>query len=192
MSPVSDMDSTPRKKKSSALVWLVTLGLAGAGVGLMSVFLSFVLPALTQARVSASRSACLRNVRGIASASILYAADHDGKLPVGQGWIESLRPYTRRRVENLAGCPLVHRAHPDQYGIAFNQAIVGKLLSSIEDEATALAFDSAVLKRGAVAGLDTLPAPPRHPGDKPSNCLSTISGRAHFVFSDSRKYSTPK
>lgn len=192
MSPVSDEVPAPRKKKLSALPWILTLGLVGGGIGLMSVFLSFVLPALAQARVSASRSLCLRNVRGIASASILYAADHDGKLPPGPGWVEGLRPFTRRRMENLAACPLVHRGHPDQFGIAFNEAIAGLSLSSIEDETTPLAFDSAVLKRGAVAGLDTLPNPPRHPDKKASNCVSTINGRAHLVFADAKTINTSK
>lgn len=192
MSDVSDAGPPRRKKKLSALPWLLAVGLVGGGIGLMSLFLSLVLPALNQARVSGSRRLCLRNVRVIASASILYAADHDGRLPTGQGWPGALQPFTRRRMENTAACPLIHREHPEQYGIAFNEAIAGKALASIENEKTPVAFDSAVLKRGAVAGLDTLPNPPRHPGDEPANCMSTLNGRAHLLLSKDNPIFTPK
>lgn len=192
MSDVSEVGPSPRKKKSSALPWVLWVGLVGGGIGLMSLFLSLVLPALSQARISGSRRLCLRNVRVIASASILYAADHDGKLPGGKGWVEALQPFTRRRMENTAACPLIHRAHPEQYGIAFNEAIAGKVLASIENEKTPVAFDSAVLKRGAVAGLDTLPNPPRHPGDETANCMSTLNGRAHLVQTMDSPIFTPK
>jgi prepilin-type N-terminal cleavage/methylation domain-containing protein/prepilin-type processing-associated H-X9-DG protein len=51
-------------------------------IGIISVLISMLLPALNKARESAQRIACASNLRQVAMAWTAYTADNHGKLPV--------------------------------------------------------------------------------------------------------------
>jgi prepilin-type N-terminal cleavage/methylation domain-containing protein len=52
-------------------------------VGVIAVLVSLLLPALGAARAQARRTACLSNLRQTHQAMLLYANDHDDRVPLG-------------------------------------------------------------------------------------------------------------
>lgn len=91
-------------------------------VGIVSVLISVMLPALSRARASASRLQCLSNLRQLQLAQITYAAENRGALVhAGDGteqgaWMAALQPYVRQ--------PLTRRC-PDDRSPHFEQPVPG-------------------------------------------------------------------
>jgi prepilin-type N-terminal cleavage/methylation domain-containing protein len=70
-------------------------------VGIISVLIALLLPALSKARASGQSVSCLSNLRQIMMAFHLYAGDNRQRLPdpaaAEQSWESLLRPYLRAR-----------------------------------------------------------------------------------------------
>ena len=68
-------------------------------IGIIAVLLGVLLPSLSRARESGNRAKCLSNVRQLAAACIMYAAENDGRLPDAM-WdnsnVSSGSPYSPR------------------------------------------------------------------------------------------------
>lgn len=71
-------------------------------IGIISVLVGVLLPALSKARMSASRAVCASNVRQIGVGLLMYAGDHKGRLPESthtaggdfeRTWVYSLSKY---------------------------------------------------------------------------------------------------
>ncbi len=88
-------------KKGFTLIELLVV------IAIIAILAGMLLPALNRARESARRIKCLNNVRQIAVASHLYAADHREVFPSGTdiaGWAVELYPdYTEDY--NMFICP---------------------------------------------------------------------------------------
>lgn len=52
-------------------------------IGIIAVLISILLPTLSRAREQANRTACLANLRSLGQAMIMYANDHQDRLPNG-------------------------------------------------------------------------------------------------------------
>ncbi len=52
-------------------------------IAIIALLAAMLLPALTSARSKARKAACLSNLRQVGIACMLYAGDHNGKLPYG-------------------------------------------------------------------------------------------------------------
>ena len=66
------------KRRCSAAFTLVELLVV---IGIIAVLIAILLPTLTAARRSASRTACLSNMRQLATGLFLYAAENKGSFP---------------------------------------------------------------------------------------------------------------
>lgn len=114
-------------------------------IGIISVLISILLPAINRARQSAKAVACASNMRQVGAALLMYANDNRGFLPcvitpdnpnVGSGghlsiWVDSLLPYVGMKSERFFGnpmgghmpppnvftCPSVTDPHPSSYGV---------------------------------------------------------------------------
>ncbi len=82
-------------------------------VGLIAVLIGLLLPALSKARQAALRTQCLSNMRSLALAQTMYAAENHNYLveassgAASQGsWVTQLQPYSAQ--------PLVRRCPADQ------------------------------------------------------------------------------
>lgn len=93
----------------------------------------------------------------LAQAARIYAGDYDDTLMRGDNWMDALARYVER--QNIFRSPAVPAPG---YGIALHAAIAGANLNAFPTATTVLVFDSTVLTRNAVAGLDTLPNPTRY------------------------------
>ncbi len=67
-----------RKQRGFTLVELLVV------IGIIAVLIAILLPALSQAREAAKRTACLSNVRQLAAFAIMYANQNKGVFPVEQ------------------------------------------------------------------------------------------------------------
>ena len=52
-------------------------------IGIIGVLLGILLPTVGRARESGRRAACLANLRQVHQAFLLFADDHDGRVPIG-------------------------------------------------------------------------------------------------------------
>lgn len=141
-----------------ARLWLTGL-IALAFVGVVLVTL---VPILASDRGS-GRALCAGRLRAIGGALQQYAADHDGTLPLGDAWMDSLLGVLKSEVS--LHCPNVGRARGDGHGYAMERAIAGATLATISAPAkTWLVFDSADTSRNALADAGAVPRPGRHAG----------------------------
>jgi len=139
-------------------------GLAWAGIGLSSLgllaslFLAAVLfPVFVRAREAAKTATCLSNVKQLSLAVIMYAQDHDDKLPPADTWCDSLRPYVKDA--RIFVCP---NARQLKSGYAYNRALSGRPFAEVaEPQRTVLLYESDLGWNGA-GGPETLASPRRH------------------------------
>ena len=52
-------------------------------IAIIAILVSLLLPALTRARDSGRKAACISNLRQMGIAVHAYASDHDGRIPYG-------------------------------------------------------------------------------------------------------------
>jgi hypothetical protein len=124
---------------------------------------------------------CLQNLRSVAAAQAMYSVDNMGKLPPAT-WMDATLPYLKKDVGAI-GCPSVRNEKREEYGLAMNESVVGKMMGSLGDLGnTPLIFDSALLHRNAVGDISTLPNPGRH--NKPSADEQYTREGNHVAFVD--------
>jgi prepilin-type processing-associated H-X9-DG protein len=70
-------------------------------IGIIALLIAILLPAVSSARASANRAACASNLRQIGQGLLMFANEHNGRLPLSthttidfeKTWIYTLRPY---------------------------------------------------------------------------------------------------
>lgn len=115
-------------------------------------------PLLARARGQALATASLSNLREIALAGMIFANDHDGRLPQADTWMDDLAPYVRS--EQVFKSPLA----PDlEWGYAMNEALAGMDVYDLYyPTQVVLFFESDLGTRNAAGGLEAVPDPPRN------------------------------
>src|SRR5271166_2308746 len=91
--PAYETPAVPQKRSNAALI--IVLILAGFGLAcivLIAVGAAVLLPAFAQARRSAQRTAALSNMRSLAIGNLIYATDHDQRLPIATSWMDEVTP----------------------------------------------------------------------------------------------------
>ena len=98
------------------------------------------------------------NLKQLSLGILMYAQDNDMKLPDADKWVDEIMPY----VKNEAA--FRDPAAPDlKYGYAFNRALSGVLMTSLEDPAmTVLLFESTTGTKNAADTGTSVPMPGRH------------------------------
>jgi hypothetical protein len=105
---------------------------------------------------------CLKNMRDLARAHQMYAADNMHTLPPGEVWMDVVEPYLKDNIGAL-GCPIIRTKDKSKYGIAMNEIAAGKPLAVVMPMGKLpLVFDSTLMHRNAVGSISTLPDPGRH------------------------------
>jgi len=116
---------------------------------------------------------CISKLGTVAKAQLLYAADHDDRLPPANSWIDATWRYAGKKdpgelTESVFKCPAVALQRDGSYGYAFNSELDSKPLSSIADSSgTPMVFDSKALFRNASGPpVAAYPDEGRHNGGK--------------------------
>jgi prepilin-type processing-associated H-X9-DG protein len=148
----------PLSHRRRVFVWTTILV---AGTAWAVVFLGFALKASHDA---ARDTACSSNLRQLARGMLLYADDHDGRLPPTDRWVDVSPVFDKyRRPENM-GCPFYWR---NGFGYAMSARMSGVLAAGAADPANApIVFDYDVAGFNASGDPGKLPVPPRHGGDE--------------------------
>jgi hypothetical protein len=122
-------------------------------------------------------TACASNLRGLATALSLYAADHDGRLPGAAAWTASTSAYG-------SDAQIIHCPSVAEFGYAFHRKLSFKPIAGQPNAAsTPLLFDSSKLAANANDNLDSLPSPARH-ADRTGtrgNLAAFVDGHAGWV-----------
>ena len=139
------------------------------------------------ANESAKGAACRSNLKQISQATLLYAEDHDGRLPPADRWGSAVP----RQSSAILSCPTHGWELP---GYAMSWDMSSRLVRSIPDPTSApLVFDSDLTGPNAAGSLADLPSPPRHGGtwtfdeDPPHNNVAYADGHVAHVGRDGRR-----
>jgi len=107
-------------------------------------------------------SMCLRNLKHQAQALDAYCIEFDEILPPKQrGWMDAIKVEGQNDAD--FHCPNYSPRVANEFGYAANVHLFGNSISVVSDrQAMPLVFDTALVTRNAMSGLETLPFPGRH------------------------------
>jgi prepilin-type processing-associated H-X9-DG protein len=134
----------------------------------------FLLQRAAMGEEGAQQAACLSNLKQIGLGILMYAQDHDEKLPSADKWTDEIMPYIKN--EAILKCP----SAPDlACAYALNKKIAGKSLGEIANPATTvLVFESTKGARNFSDAMATLDPKGRHNG---GNNFVYTDGHAKWV-----------
>ena len=139
--------SAAQRSKSSSQKWIIIGVVAGAAFMLLTalaIFAAILLPVFGRAKDKAQATACLNNVRQLGMAVLMYAADHEERLPEADSWKDAIAEYVRDN-EALFTCPATGQ------GYIFNEALSGVDLKDIDNpQGTPMLWEPALDAEGQV------------------------------------------
>jgi prepilin-type processing-associated H-X9-DG protein len=146
------MGKTVRKCLKTGFAVLVLLAFVGA----------LLYPVFASSR-EARKSVCLSHLKQLATASIIYQADHNELFPLRDSWMDSTFPYRKR--DDMLHCPLLQEESKNDgiYGYCFKSELAGAETPAKPEEEV-LIFESINLARNASGALSSMPSPGRHNG----------------------------
>lgn len=113
-------------------------------IAIIAILAAMLLPALAQAREKARTISCTNNVKQDMLGVLMYASDHDDRLPYGQYdeavvvyWIDKVRPYVGGTNDTFV-CP--DKINFPGYGYSYNGMPYRTLYASSGDRKTPLGF----------------------------------------------------
>lgn len=138
--------------------------LAFVGAGLAACLAVGSWAQTMEQRDSARRAMCLANMRQLAMAMMMYAQDHENRLPPANRWCDAINPYTRNQA--IFKCP----ADKAKYSYAMNFNLSKRAITAIPNPAkTVMLFESTQGRKNATDVGRSWPARSRHP---PGICVA--------------------
>ncbi len=178
----------PPQKANNNVLWIVlgVIGVCGcAGVAILAAIL---FPVFQSAKVAATRTQALTNVKQSALGLIMYTADNNEFLPPGNQWMDKSTQYVKN--QDAFKSPAVVKLDASAYGFAFRKEISGiDSFRIIAPNETAMVFDSTITSRNATSGIETLPSPPRYGS---VNMIGFADGHAKAMLEGASKEMDPK
>lgn len=99
---------------------------------------AIVIPVLVAARPASSKATCLSNIKHLGSGLLIYATDHDDRLPLVSNWHIAATPYWEKD-PSIRKCPQAE----EPFTYAMNQAMSGLSLKKMADrEQRVLLYES--------------------------------------------------
>jgi hypothetical protein len=129
---------------------------------------------------AARKSYCLSNQKQLAIGISMYAAEHNGLLPLRDRWMDDAEPFIKN-YPACARCPLLleEEPPPQVYGYAFNSKLDQVNTDALKRPADEiLLYDSMNLAKNASDPLLSLPVPARHGG---YNCVVYVDAHARAI-----------
>ncbi|WP_025229639.1 hypothetical protein [Fimbriimonas ginsengisoli] len=125
-------------KPKGTMGWLWHLLLLGLCLGVLA---SIIFPVFASARVAATKTRCLSNLKELAVAQLLYSEDNqEQRLPDANRWMDLTKRYIKSGLSTTYHCP----SAPDgEFGYAMSSSLNRKSVTEIESLAKEiLIFDS--------------------------------------------------
>lgn len=140
-------------------------GFAVAGIAVSAAFLLFLpvmagllLPPLAKAKSKAQSITCMNNLKQLALGALMYAGDHNDRLPSADNWCDALLSYSgSEAVFRCANGAPGHRCH---YG--YNARLSGAELPSVKDPDKMVLFFEVEGGWNVSGGPESMLAKPRH------------------------------
>jgi prepilin-type processing-associated H-X9-DG protein len=148
----------PRARMSTPVIVLLTLaGCAGCALPIIAIGGAILFPVFAQAREAARRQSCMTNLKQLSVAILLYAQDHDEKLPLKDSWQDAIVPFGPGSVPLPFTCPSRSAVPGYAYNASLNAVFIGDLESA---DTRPLLFDSSLGRANASDLLQSFA--PRH------------------------------
>ncbi len=139
--PAAVATSPPRPSKPSSQKWIIIAVVAGAAFMLLAalaIFAAILFPVFGRAKEKAQATVCLSNVKQLGVALMMYAADHEERLPEANSWKDAIAEYVGHN-EALFTCPLTGQRY------IFNEALSGVDLKALDNpQATPMLWEPAL------------------------------------------------
>jgi prepilin-type processing-associated H-X9-DG protein len=156
-------------------LWLVFVGIV-FGLCCIASFVAVLIPVLQAAPQHALAAGCISSLKQTTMGQLMYAADHDDRLPDAERWMDQTTPYVK--IAECFRCPKVAGQNPDEYGYAMDIRMSGKHIANVEVPGTQpLLFESVLTGRNAHSRLTGFPNPPRH---EDRNTFSFVDGHVRM------------
>ena len=146
-------------------------GLAIAGIVVSGLLMltapigaALLLPALAKAKSRAQTVQCMNHVKQLAVSVMMYANDHDGRLPDADHWCDQVQIYLSNTAKSVLLCPAGNQA--DRCHYALNAKLSGAELNRIGSPAQTVLFVEVDGGWNASGGPELLSKPPRHHGSR--------------------------
>lgn len=162
-------EQAPPKKKSPVL-WIV-LGVVVLCACPLPILAAILFPVFSQARTAAISTNCLSHMKQTALAAVMYAGDHDERLPLAPAWQTSLASYTS---DESHGCPAVKGSVG---GFAFVKSLSGKRSDRVSKPTKAIMLFESNDESPNAVGSATEPFTPRHQ----KQSLGYVDGHARSI-----------
>ena len=130
-----------------------------------AVLLAILIPSLSAARDYARQTVALSNMHQLSMATHMYAAEHDGRLPDPDNWVEQIKPYAGEEIDKLIPMPSSPESGP---AFAMNEGLVDRsgkaiVLENLQQSGQTVLFFEAEDGSPLSGGPELLPAEPRGP-----------------------------
>jgi prepilin-type processing-associated H-X9-DG protein len=142
-------------------------GLAIAGIAVSGVFLliglvssALLLPAMAKAKARAQNIQCMNHVKQLAVSVMLYANDHDGRLPDADHWCDQVQVYLSNTSQSVLLCPAGDQS--DRCHYAFNAKLSNAELNRIGSPAQTVLFVDSGTGWNKSGGPELFSEKPRH------------------------------
>jgi prepilin-type processing-associated H-X9-DG protein len=160
-------------------------GLAIAGIAVSGVLLlvapivaAMVLPALAKAKSRAQTVQCISHVKQLSLAAMMYAGDHNDRLPDASQWCDLTQTYLGRGSSPVLLCPAGKQS--DRCHYAFNAQLSSVELKQVGNPAQTVLFVEAEDGWNASGGPELLSKPSRHYGPR---VVGFVDGHVEMVTS---------
>jgi len=121
----------------------------------------------------------LSRMKMLALGVLMYADDHDDRLPAERPWLQQVNDVYVKNLEACRCARIPNASKSNAFGHAFRASMAGQLLGKVpHPESNIMLFDSMDLRMGAIGELEDMPNPPRK-GE--GSIVAYADGHARFL-----------
>ena len=163
----------PPASKSSSTVKIVCLSCFVIILLIFAVMTAVLFPVFNRARGAARGTSCLSNTKQIATGFMMYMAEWDDRMPMGNDWQTAIEPYIKST--SIWNCSSAKTMDPCY---AFNSKLVKVNATNIDAPYDTVMIFESIPGMNQCGGKELLPSPPRH---EQGHSIAFVDGHARGV-----------
>lgn len=142
-------------------------------LAILAIVVVILFPVFARPSHTGHRNYVISNLKQLALATMMYAADYDEHLPPAEKWMDAIYPYHKN--SQIHHDPTVVDSEQDEYGIAFFDPVSLADLNAIANVGDVpMVFQSVLMGKNAHSDLRTLPFVSRN--KSPVNFVALLDG----------------